>query len=388
MLESAHIRRGSLMNVAPQEDQESLAAQLRLYETVLRATPDLTYVFDLQHRFIYANQALLAMWGMTWEQAAFKTCLELGYEPWHAAMHDEEIERVIATRQPVRGEVPFPHVTEGVRIYDYIFSPVFGPEGEVEAIAGSTRDITLRKQHEQHMQLLINELNHRVKNTLATVQSLALQTLRGSTDMADAQDKMESRLVALSDYLDTYANTGSVNTVCYGAPGTNGCQVTFNATASGLNVFDIDTSILSDTNTITINLGANSKILVNVSGTSVRLDGGMSLVGGNASQVLFNFSQATDFVVGNMGFLGSALAPTAVYSGGGGVINGQLIVDSFTGDTWGGIGGTQVNKVKFSGDLLSISPTPVPEPATWALMIGGFGLAGAMLRRRRALAAA
>ncbi len=197
-----------------------------------------------------------------------------------------------------------------------------------------------------------------------------------------------TRLVALSDYLDTYANTGTVDTVCYGAPGTNGCQVTFNATAAGLNVFDIDTSILSDTNTITINLGANSKILVNVSGTTVRLDGGMSLNGGNASQVLFNFAQATDFVVGNMGFMGSALAPTAVYSGGGGVINGQLIVDSFSGDTWGGIGGTQVNKVKFSGDLLSISPAPIPEPATWALMIIGFGGAGAMLRRRRALLAA
>ena len=28
---------------------------------------------------------------------------------------------------------------------------------------------------------------------------------------------------------------------------------------------------------------------------------------------------------------------------------------------------------------------PVPEPATWALMISGFGMAGAMLRRRRAL---
>ncbi|PTN54137.1 PAS domain S-box protein [Stenotrophomonas panacihumi] len=202
MLESANFSLDRSMDAAPPLDQAAPAAKLRLYEAILQATPDLTYVFDRQHRFIYANHALLSMWGMTWEQAANKTCLEIGYEPWHAAMHDEEIDRVIATRQPVRGEVPFPHVTEGVRIYDYIFSPVFGPGGEVEAIAGSTRDITLRKQHEQHMQLLINELNHRVKNTLATVQSMALQTLRGSTGMADAQDKMESRLVALSDAHD------------------------------------------------------------------------------------------------------------------------------------------------------------------------------------------
>ncbi len=44
--------------------------------------------------------------------------------------------------------------------------------------------------------LLINELNHRVKNTLATVQSMAAQTFRGSAD-ADARHKFNSRLVAL-----------------------------------------------------------------------------------------------------------------------------------------------------------------------------------------------
>ncbi|HTU99059.1 MAG TPA: ATP-binding protein, partial [Luteitalea sp.] len=117
--------------------------QRRLYETILGTTPDLVYVFDLEHRFSYANRALLAMWGRTWAESAGRTCLELGYPDWHAAMHDREIEEVIATRRPIRGEVPFDG-TNGRRMYDYIFMPVFGEDGEVEAIAGTTRDVTER----------------------------------------------------------------------------------------------------------------------------------------------------------------------------------------------------------------------------------------------------
>jgi PAS domain S-box-containing protein len=122
--------------------------QQRLYQTILSNTPDLVYVFDLNHRFIYANDALLTMWGRTWDEAIGKNCLELGYEPWHAAMHDREIEQVIATKLPIRGEVPFTG-TQGRRIYDYIFVPVIGADGEVEAIAGTTRDVTERKQAEE-----------------------------------------------------------------------------------------------------------------------------------------------------------------------------------------------------------------------------------------------
>lgn len=122
----------------------------RLYEAVLSSTPDLIYIFDLDHRFIYANQALLTMWGKTWEESIGHTCLELGYEPWHAAMHDREIEQAVATKLPVRGEVPFTG-TNGRRIYDYIFVPVFGTDGSVEAVAGTTRDVTERKEAEQQL---------------------------------------------------------------------------------------------------------------------------------------------------------------------------------------------------------------------------------------------
>jgi PAS domain S-box-containing protein len=124
--------------------------QRRLYHAILSSTPDLVYVFDLNHRFTYANEALLTMWGKTVEEATGKTCLELGYEPWHAAMHDREIEQVIATRKPVRGDVPFSG-TYGRRIYDYIFVPVLRENGEVEAIAGTTRDVTERTLAEDEL---------------------------------------------------------------------------------------------------------------------------------------------------------------------------------------------------------------------------------------------
>lgn len=116
--------------------------QKRLYETITASTPDLIYVFDLNYKFTYANEALLTMWGKTWENAIGKGLLDNGYEPWHAEMHEREIDKVAETKMPIRGEVSFPHAQFGRRIYDYIFTPVFNDKGEVEAIAGTTRDIT------------------------------------------------------------------------------------------------------------------------------------------------------------------------------------------------------------------------------------------------------
>jgi PAS domain S-box-containing protein len=130
------------------QDQERLATQRRHYEAILTNTPDLAYIFDRDHRFVYANEGLLRMWGKTWDEAIGKTCLELGYPDWHAAMHDREIDQIVATKQPVRGEVPFTG-TFGTRIYDYLLVPVLGENGEVEAVAGTTRDITDRRRTEQ-----------------------------------------------------------------------------------------------------------------------------------------------------------------------------------------------------------------------------------------------
>lgn len=124
------------------------AQRHRNYEAILGNTPDLAYVFDLDHRFVYVNEGLLSMWGKTWDEAIGRTCLELGYEAWHAEMHNREIDEVAATKKSLRNEVPFTG-TFGRRIYDYIFVPIFNEYGEVEAVAGTTRDVTERKQAEE-----------------------------------------------------------------------------------------------------------------------------------------------------------------------------------------------------------------------------------------------
>jgi two-component sensor histidine kinase len=54
------------------------------------------------------------------------------------------------------------------------------------------------REHQEHQKLLLDELNHRVKNTLAAVQSVAGQTLRDARDLSEARELFVQRLMALS----------------------------------------------------------------------------------------------------------------------------------------------------------------------------------------------
>jgi len=171
---------GRQMDDALQTARGELEGRKRLYETITNNTPDLIYVFDLQHRFTYANEALLAMWGKTWEQGIGKKLLENGYEPWHAEMHEREIDQVVATRQPVRGVVSFPHAVLGKRVYDYIFVPVVNEQGEVEAVAGTTRDITeirlaeeALKRSREELEVLVEERTKALQRSNEDLQQFA-----------------------------------------------------------------------------------------------------------------------------------------------------------------------------------------------------------------------
>jgi PAS domain S-box-containing protein len=75
--------------------------------------------------------------------------------------------------------------------------PLPQPDGGIAQLA-ITRDISERKRAEEHQRLLINELNHRVKNTLAIVQGLAHQSFKGHQVPAQVRNAFDGRLAALS----------------------------------------------------------------------------------------------------------------------------------------------------------------------------------------------
>jgi PAS domain S-box-containing protein len=77
-------------------------------------------------------------------------------------------------------------------------SPIRDKSGKIVGASKVGRDITERKQFERLQQLLIRELNHRVKNTLATVQSIANQTVHRAKSPDEFASSFGGRLQALA----------------------------------------------------------------------------------------------------------------------------------------------------------------------------------------------
>lgn len=79
-----------------------------------------------------------------------------------------------------------------------LISPVRDESGDIVQHFASFVDLTDHKQEQAQSRMLIDELNHRVKNTLATVQSIVWQALRNTSDPEAIREGIEARLFALS----------------------------------------------------------------------------------------------------------------------------------------------------------------------------------------------
>ena len=91
------------------------------------------------------------------------------------------------------------HHKDGTEFWAGLFiSPVRDESGTIVQHFISVVDLTKHKNEQIQSRMLIDELNHRVKNTLSTVQSIVWQALRTSSDPKSIRAAIESRLLALS----------------------------------------------------------------------------------------------------------------------------------------------------------------------------------------------
>jgi PAS domain S-box-containing protein len=104
--------------------------------------------------------------------------------------HQAEGARVMLENQP--GQPP------EETFLDFSYNPIRDGAGRITGVFVQGVVQTESVRAAQRQRLLIDELNHRVKNTLATVQSIASQTLRNATDLATARTNFEARIIALS----------------------------------------------------------------------------------------------------------------------------------------------------------------------------------------------
>ncbi|MFG0328932.1 MAG: ATP-binding protein [Phycisphaerales bacterium] len=129
--------------------------------------------------------------------------LELG---WTHVIHPDDQERSTqifldanADPRPFQIEYRLRDVDGNYRWVIDAGRPRFAEDGEFLGFIGSVIDIDDRKRHEEQMRLVMGELNHRVKNTLAGVQAIASQTLRHSASIDDFMVAFSDRIRALAD---------------------------------------------------------------------------------------------------------------------------------------------------------------------------------------------
>jgi PAS domain S-box-containing protein len=123
---------------------------------------------------------------------------------WRTSMHPDDmpeiIERVsqaLGNKTNVSLEGRYRNAQGIYRTLQTNAQPRFSPSGELLGMIGVNVDITERKEAEQIQNLLMNELNHRVKNTLAIVQSIANQTVLSAGSPGQFKTSFNGRLQAL-----------------------------------------------------------------------------------------------------------------------------------------------------------------------------------------------
>ena len=152
---------------------------------------------ETDNSIIFANDAFLALTGYERDEVlgqSFNFLMARGTDTRALA----QVEAAFDSNSEGGAEIRYRRKDRSMFWAALYISPVRDESGDIVQHFASLVDLTKSKQEQVQSNLMIDELNHRVKNTLSTVQSIVWQALRQTSDPEVIRDSIESRLFALS----------------------------------------------------------------------------------------------------------------------------------------------------------------------------------------------
>ena len=148
-------------------------------------------------RIEYANPAFTRMTG-------YEVCEIVGRSPrflqgpkTEAAVLDR-MRAALVAGEAFQGEA-FNYRKDGsTYAVEWLITPMRDPDGRITRWISAQRDVTERHEAEQRQHLLVQELHHRVRNTLATVKAVLTASVRSAVDLTEFQRTFTDRISALA----------------------------------------------------------------------------------------------------------------------------------------------------------------------------------------------
>ena len=177
--------------------EERLRESESRFRAMADSAPAPVWMTSIEGGVTFANEAFAEFVGVDAQ--------DLLGDAWIRLIHPEDIAGVAARRAAAR-EGPHAYGFEARflcvgGVYRWMVAnarPQIDARGQFQGYIGMAMDMTETKTAEARQRLLINELNHRVKNTLASIQSIVRQTLRPDETPVHVRERLIERLLAMS----------------------------------------------------------------------------------------------------------------------------------------------------------------------------------------------
>lgn len=171
-----------------------LAAVEASGEAVLITSADLD---EPGPRIEYANPAFARMTGYSVREAVGRTPRFLQGPKTETAVLDR-MRAALSAGEPFQGEAVNYRKDGSTYFVEWLITPIRDPDGRITRWISAQRDVTERRGAEARQDLLVRELHHRVRNTLATVKAVLTASARSSVDMAEFQRTFTDRITSLA----------------------------------------------------------------------------------------------------------------------------------------------------------------------------------------------